>query len=308
VLHQELEDEIDRLRLVHPHLEKLLSAFGPLLVEKERWLSEIAVGDEGIAVNVSQLAEGIPVSRQHQLFSMEDPWASASWSVAGAIKAGFPHLERDIAVLLPRVTAKRVEFFAEFMTNTTQTAGQIAVRAAMLDISPISLYLFLRHLYNFMLGKKARDIPLHLPVEAWLKGYCPFCGSLPHMALLGEGGLRSLQCGDCGNTWQFTRLACPCCSHVDSGKNQIVYLEGEKDIFAVICATCGRYLLTVSHPARFTLSHPQLIALCLVPLDCIVQGKGYLPMAEYEWNILDILGWGTGAMPYKNGAQAAFTG
>ena len=87
---EELAREIERLRGTQPHLKNLLDAFGPLLLEKNRWLSETAVDPQIMPVDPRRLAEGIPLNRQYPLFRPEDPWGSAGWSVAKAIARGFP--------------------------------------------------------------------------------------------------------------------------------------------------------------------------------------------------------------------------
>jgi FdhE protein len=195
-----------------------------------------------------------------------------------------------MATLLARITAGRFAFFAEIVTTSWKTTGQLAVRAALLDIAPLALHLFQRHLYCFMIKKKARDVSLALSANLWQQGYCPFCGSFPHLALLYGRGQRWLQCADCGQTWPYPRLVCPYCTQEYPGHSQVVYVDGEAENFAYTCRRCRRYLLTVSRPSRLSTAYPELAALCLVPFDLILQGKNYLPMAECEWNSPHILG------------------
>ena len=102
---EDLTREIEKLRNAQPHLDNLLNAFGPLLLEKNQWLSDTAVDPRALPIDPLRYAEGIPVNRQRQLFFANDPWGSAGWSVAKAIALGFPHLSQDMEVLLGRFTA-----------------------------------------------------------------------------------------------------------------------------------------------------------------------------------------------------------
>lgn len=281
---EDLAREIERLRSAQPHLENLLNAFGPLLLEMHRWLSETAVNPKVPPIDPLRFAEGIPLNRQHQLFLAEDPWGSAGWSAVKAIVRGFPHLGEDMGVLLRQITEGNYESFSLLFADTNATDGQLAERAAELGISVISLHLFLRVLNRFMLTKKARDMKTELAAHIWEKGYCPVCGSFPHLAILGDKGQRRLQCADCGHDWPFSRLTCPYCDHEDPQNTNIFYIDGQKEDAAFTCDKCRRYLLTANRSASLGHLNADLIAIGLTHLDIILQEKGYSPMTECEWN------------------------
>lgn len=281
---EDLAQAIERLRSTRPHLENLLEAFGPLLLEKHRWLSETAVDPQILPIDPRRFAEGIPLNRQHPLFRPEDPRGSAGWSVAKAIARGFPRLGEDMEVLLRRFTAGKDESFALLFANTDEARGQLAEQAEKLGISPVSLHLFLRLLNRFMLTKKARDMKTELAAHIWKKGCCPVCGSFPHLAIIEEQGQRRLQCADCGHAWPFARLACPYCDHEDPQNSNIFFIDGKPEDIAFTCDKCRRYLLTANRSAG--LGHPpaDLIAMSLTHLDVILQEKGYRPMTNCDWN------------------------
>lgn len=282
---EDLEREIERHRSAQPHLENLLDAFGPLLLEKNRWLSETAVDPDILPIDPLRYAEGIPLNRQHPLFRAEDPWGSAGWSAVKGIVGGFPHLGDDMDVLLRQFTEGKYESFTKFFANAEEEAdGQLAERAAELGISPVSLHLFLRVLNRFMLAKKARDMKTELAAHVWKKGYCPVCGSFPHLAVIGEQGQRHLQCADCGHAWPFARLACPYCDHEEPQNSNIFFIDGKPEDIAFTCDKCRRYLLTAKRSASLGHPHADLIAMSLTHLDIILQEKGYSPMTECDWN------------------------
>ncbi len=281
---EDLMSEIEQLRIAQPHLENLLKAFGPLLVEKNQWLSDTAVDPRALPIDPLRFAEGIPLNRQHQLFFADDPWGSAGWSAAKAISQGFPHLGQDMEVLLRRFTEGKYHCFSQLFVNNQEADGQLSEKAAHLAISPTSLHLFLRVLNRFMLSKKARDMQAELAAHPWKKGYCPVCGALPHLAILGDQGQRRLQCADCGHAWPFSRLTCPYCEHEDPQNTNIFFIDGQKEDSAFTCDKCRRYLLTANRSASLGNPHADLIAMSLLHFDVILQEKGYSPMAECEWN------------------------
>jgi FdhE protein len=283
----EIEDlvrEIERLRNAQPHLQTLLDAFSPLFLEKNRWLSETAVDPTILPIDPLRFAEGIPLNQQQRLFFTRDPWGSAGWSVINAITQGFPNFAEDMKVILRRVTEGNFDYFSLFFTSDEDVNGQLAPRAEELGISTVSFHFFLRVLNCFMLTKKARDMKMELATPPWTKGYCPLCGSFPHLAILGEKGQRLLQCPDCSHAWSFSRLACPYCDHEDPQNTNIFFIDGQKENAAFTCDKCSRYLLTANRSA--CLGHPpaDLIAIGLTHLDIILQEKGYSPMTECDWN------------------------
>ncbi len=280
----DLVKEIERLCSTKPHLQTLLKAFGPMLLEKNQWLTDTAIDPQTLPIDPLRFAEGIPLNRQHQLFSENDPWGSAGWSSAKAIAGGFPHLSQDMEVLLLRFTEGKYDCFPLFFVNSKEADGQLADKAAELGLSPVSLHFFLRVLNRFMLTKKARDLQAELAAHPWNQGYCPVCGGFPHLAILGDKGQRQLQCADCGHSWPFARLTCPYCQHEDPQNTSVFFIDGQQEDSAFTCDKCRRYLLTANRSASLGRPHADLIAMSLIHLDLILQEKGYSPMTECEWN------------------------
>jgi FdhE protein len=281
---EDLTREIEKLRNAQPHLDNLLNAFGPLLLEKNQWLSDTAVDSRALPIDPLRYAEGIPVNRQHQLFFADDPWGSAGWSVAKAIALGFPHLSQDMEVLLGRFTAGEYDCISLLFVGNREGDFQLADKAVELGISPTSLHLFLRVLNRFMLAKKTRGLQSELAGHLWKKGYCPVCGAFPHLAILGDNGQRQLLCTDCGHAWPFARLTCPYCEHEDPQNTNIFFIDGKQEDSAFTCDKCRRYLLTANRSASLGHQYADLIAMSLIHLDLILQEKGYSPMTECEWN------------------------
>ena len=98
-----LAEEIRQLLAEQPHVESLLNAFGPLLLEKSCWLAGVRNYKKTFPVDAIQYEGGISLIQQCQLFLPEDLWKSAGLAVAQGIGQGFSHLAEDMADLSKRV-------------------------------------------------------------------------------------------------------------------------------------------------------------------------------------------------------------
>lgn len=82
--------------------------------------------------------------------------------------------------------------------------------------------------------------------DAWMRPYCPVCGSAPAMAYLAgsdPGRRRLLVCGACRTRWRYSRTACPFCEKDDRRLN-VLAIEGEAGLRLDVCEGCNGYLKT----------------------------------------------------------------
>jgi len=281
-----LAKEIEQARTALPHITSLLDAFSPLMMGRSRWLMEVQDDTKKFPVDPIQYHDGKPLSEQGQLFSPEDSWQSAGLAVAQGITLGFPNAAKDMTLLSSQISDGKLDCYSLINASELQDEAQLADRAAELSIEPEILLLFLRSLVRFMLTKKSRDMAPELALLSWTKGYCPVCGSFPHLAILREQGQRWLQCGECSHEWKYSRLQCPYCEHEDPANTSYLFVDGNKEDTAFTCTQCQKYLVTSSRPAELHKTPADLIAITLAHLDIILQEKGFTPMAECEWNTL----------------------
>lgn len=121
--------------------------------------------------------------------------------------------------------------------------------------------------------------PVVLP--DWDKGHCPVCGSMPHAGYLRDKeGRRFLQCSLCGHERRFSRTVCPFCAEARPEQLKIFFLEGDTQARAEGCETCKRYLPVPDLRASMGEIPLEMLALCLMPLDMLMQEKGYTPAAH----------------------------
>jgi len=122
-----------------------------------------------------------------------------------------------------------------------------------------------------------------LDPEAWLKGYCPLCGSLPSLSLLKEEvGKRYLLCSYCGYEWRVDRIFCPFCSNKDQESLHYLLAEGEEAHRIDLCEKCHQYIKTIDY-RKLEKSDPVLEDLATLHLDVLASQKGYRRPIPNPW-------------------------
>jgi len=119
--------------------------------------------------------------------------------------------------------------------------------------------------------------------EAWLKGYCPICGSPPSLSLLKEEtGKRYLLCSYCGYQWRIDRLFCPFCNNKDQESLHYLFAEGEEAYRIDLCDKCHQYIKTIDY-RNLAESDPVLEDLATLHLDILASQKGYKRPVPNPW-------------------------
>ncbi len=122
----------------------------------------------------------------------------------------------------------------------------------------------------------ADELKGNVDQEAWWKGYCPICGSLPFIAELREEGERFLVCSSCSYEWRFKRLKCPFCENEDQKGLRYFYAQREGNTNRVdVCEKCKRYIKGIDIqelPSDF-ISFAEDVG--TLYLDVLAQEEGY---------------------------------
>ncbi len=119
--------------------------------------------------------------------------------------------------------------------------------------------------------------------EAWLKGYCPICGSLPSLSLLKEEvGKRYLLCSYCGYQWRIDRLFCPFCGNKEQESLHYLFAEGEEAYRIDLCDKCHQYIKTIDY-RNLAESDPVLEDIATIHLDILAAQKGYKRPVPNPW-------------------------
>jgi FdhE protein len=279
-----LKEDMKQVLAERPHVGGLLNAFGPLLLAKGRWLGGIRTYKRTFPVDPIQYLEGKPLIQQCQLILPEDLWGNPGLSIIEAIGQGFPQLAEDMANLAKLVADGKFDCFCLIHSSSASNDDGLTVQAKNLEVADVSLQFLQRFLTRFILAKRAQDMAPELAPLPWKKGYCPVCGSFPQLAIIRDKGLKWLQCSSCSHEWQFPRLTCPYCDHEDPKDTNYLFVEGKKEETAFICKKCRKYLITTNRSETLRQANADIIAISLAHLDIILQGKGFQPMVNCEWN------------------------
>lgn len=111
---------------------------------------------------------------------------------------------------------------------------------------------------------------------------CPCCGNAPIMAVLdGEEGRRFLKCSLCHTRWEFSRIECPHCRHVEEKGARYLFYDDNDPHRVDVCDKCKRYVRTVD--ARKTQNRSlELEAETIATgyLDDMAMKRGYRQLPE----------------------------
>lgn len=135
----------------------------------------------------------------------------------------------------------------------------------------LSMLLFLLSRPYFIALRKSRS----LEDRTWEEGRCPVCRAQPTVSWIGDNGLRRVYCSYCGTKGYVDRTGCPVCQAVDVSKQNILVFDREEGFKINTCDLCRSYVKTVDAGMILRLT-PELADLVSLPLDIVVQEKGYV--------------------------------
>jgi len=282
-----LKEDMARIRQEKPHVATLVDAFGPVLLAEyalqENWVDTHAA----LAPDKLKTMSGIPLIKEQPLFFHDDPWQGIALAVTGAIKEGFPHFSEDMARLMMFFQQNPDRLTELFLPSGPPVTGEVPAWTADSQAEPVALALMTNTIKRVILTARAKALAKEVASIPWNKGYCPICGSFPLLAFLRVNGQRWLHCAGCHHEWAYPRPQCPWCEHETPAETVYLYLEDEKESSVYLCEKCRKYLITVNRAESLREMDPDLTAISLAHLDVILQGKGFSPMAEREWNVFE---------------------
>lgn len=134
----------------------------------------------------------------------------------------------------------------------------------------LSMLLFLLGKPYFIALREARP----QDDRTWEEGRCPVCRAQPAISWIEDNGRRQVFCSYCGTTGYGDRIGCPVCRAVDASKQNVLVFEREEGFKINTCDLCRSYVKTVDAGMILRLT-PDLADLASLPLDIVVQEKGY---------------------------------
>jgi len=141
------------------------------------------------------------------------------------------------------------------------------------------LFLLSRPYFSLLREARPRD------GQAWEQGRCPVCNGRPALLSNGPENPTQLHCSYCGTTGTPASVGCPVCLNDDGQKRNCLTFQGEEGFLITTCDHCRSYVKTVDVAMRRHAT-PDVADLLSLPLDLVVQEKGYVRAAPNPLGIL----------------------
>lgn len=276
---------LTRLTRQHPHSAAVLKAFAPLLDAQNILAGTLAppaippLDRAAFALGKAWLDT---VDADPDLYLDAPLLRGAPKKIAAAAGKGLPEIKEQckaLGALLEKDAALTRELA---LFNLRKTPGKIAAFAQQHGCNPDVAALISLHLAAAAARRVERAAAVYV-LPAWQRGYCPICGSRPHGSCLREKeGRRFLQCSLCRHEWPFSRTTCPACNQDSPQELPLFFLEERKYERAEGCNICKHYLLGVDMRELAGNDPLELYLLCMMPLDLLMQEKGFKPVVEAE--------------------------
>jgi FdhE protein len=152
-----------------------------------------------------------------------------------------------------------------------------------LDIDKAILNFLIHMSIKPSLDANVEKLKDQVDLKNWLRGYCPVCGSFPHMSELKGEGQRFFACSFCAFEWPSERLKCPFCENKDHESLHYFYEEG-KEIYRVdVCDKCRQYIKTVDSRKLNFEPDMDLEDIITLHLDMLASEKGFKRLVPNIW-------------------------
>jgi FdhE protein len=145
----------------------------------------------------------------------------------------------------------------------------------------LAMLLFLLSKPYFSLLRDARP----LDGQAWEQGKCPVCSGQPTLLSSEPDGPTQLHCSYCDTTGPSASAGCPVCLNEEDGKRSRLTFESEEGFMITTCDHCRSYVKTIDAAVLRHMT-PDVADLMSLPLDLVVQEKGYLRCAPNPLGML----------------------
>lgn len=294
-----LSNWLDRTRKDAPQLAPILDSFGAVLAERARVRADLAGQVPQIpAPDRERLVSGVPALLDADLSGLAPFLAQSAARLLPVMAAAFPALAQGLERLAAALGRDALDLGTGLEALLRGDWPGLEKMAGDLEVAEPVLRFALGQIARPVLECAQQDLARAVRDAKWLHGRCPACGAAPDLAVYqaGEpeqsefiknsGGQRWLRCSQCGMSWRFKRIACPECGAEEPKDMEYFSIEGRDHERAYACAKCKRYLVGLD--VRELVDAPDLdvALLAMLPLDILVQDKGFSPLAATPMNTL----------------------
>ena len=270
-----LHAHIERLLAERPGPGEALKAYAGLAPFLEGAADGVAIDLPDPSLDAVKLREGFPLLSPKDLPLPLDRAAALLGRILDHLsRSGRPDAE-GLKQAVKRFHANEAWARGLFEAVLSEDPARFERAARDVDLDPQGLEFLARVALRPFMERLREAAADRMPGEAWGRGTCPLCGSLPDMACLVESGKRRLHCSLCGMEWPYPRLRCPFCATDDHERLGYLTVEGEEGARVDVCEACRRYLKTVDRRVLETAAPLDLEHLATLHLDLIAAERGY---------------------------------
>jgi FdhE protein len=284
-----IEKAVKKLKGQMPPMERVLSAYGEVLVEKARLREDLPLLEDSplSGPDPFRFSQGVPLLTEDTIIHFTDSLEDVYDRMLPVLERSFPKigpLVRKLEVALGEKELHLKSCMETLLNGGDEKLGEIAFG---LGTDSLTLKFILSQLMKPFIEKLAESYKPLIQNLTWHRGYCPICGSFPELSYLVEKeGQRWLRCSLCGHEWRFMRTKCPFCENDDPEKMEFYFIEDRSHERAEICYQCKRYLVSIDLRKCSDEVVLEVASLGMVYLDILAQGRGYLPVAVCAWNVV----------------------
>ena len=195
--------------------------------------------------NIKATMEGFPLAAKRELPLDMDSATRLFKRLCNVLSRG-TGASRDSKRINQALRSKEINIAELFKQTVAENGEYVSNLSKKLGVREDLLFFLAENSVKPILQAYADELKGNVDQEAWWKGYCPICGSLPFIAQIREEGERFLVCSSCSYQWRFKRLKCPFCENEDQQRLRYFYAEKEGSANRVdVCDKCKRYIKTI---------------------------------------------------------------
>jgi FdhE protein len=280
----QIKQQIARFKQEKPHYQEILNLYALILEEQARIRPQLKtiMPEEKNKVLQSRLDAGLPVLGREGFAIDLEATQKLFFALSAICQAATPKMGAEIPKI--KEAAERGVLTLRDLLSRHYDMGYRTEEAERCGIDQTVLSFLVQASIRPNLETQMERLQGLVDLEAWLRGECPLCGSLPHMSRLrDEEGRRYLRCSWCGCEWRSERIACPYCSN--KAFESLHYLCSDDDVaYRVdLCDLCTSYLKTVDSRRLDYEPFLDLEDIVTIHLDIIALKQGYRRPAPSPW-------------------------
>ncbi len=282
---EKLKKRIQQLKKKRPGYKEILDFYQKVREEQEKIKVSLKLQPIHIKKEWKELLaqEGFPMLEKKDFPIDIEASMALFQSLCQIGKDSNPHMAQEVTKMGEILDQKKIDLMKLLVRGVEE--GRSDEIAQQLGFDKKVLSFFTQESIRPSIEAAVENLRTEVEAEDWLKGYCPICGSLPHLSLLKEeAGKRYLLCSFCGYQWRIERLFCPFCSNKTPESLHYFYAEGEGTYRIDLCDKCHQYIKTIDVRKLEELDL-NLEDLATVHLDILASQRGYKKGVPSPWDI-----------------------